>query len=104
MRLGPVVSGGGVELEELEVLDVLDDELGVEPDVETRTLYERIRAEEFTPATRDAGAPRHNLPAPLSPFVGREAELAERERVALLLEALNVLSNAAINCNAEAAN
>ena len=28
VRLGPVVSGGGVELEELEVLDVLDDELG----------------------------------------------------------------------------
>ena len=28
VRLGPVVSGGGVELEELEVLDVLDDEPG----------------------------------------------------------------------------
>jgi predicted ATPase/DNA-binding SARP family transcriptional activator len=57
--------------------EVLANELGVEPDVETRALYERIRAEEFTPATRDASAPRHNLPAPLSPFVGREAELAE---------------------------
>jgi predicted ATPase/DNA-binding SARP family transcriptional activator len=57
--------------------EVLANELGVEPDVETRALYERIRAEEFTPATRDVGAPRHNLPALLSPFVGRQAELAE---------------------------
>jgi predicted ATPase/DNA-binding SARP family transcriptional activator len=57
--------------------EVLANELGVEPDVETRTLYERIRAEEFTPATRDVAAPRHNLPALLTSFVGREAELAE---------------------------
>ncbi len=56
--------------------EVLANELGVEPDVATRALYERIRAEEFTPATRDVAAPRHNLPALLSPFVGREVELA----------------------------
>lgn len=55
---------------------VLADELGVEPDVETRALYEQIRAGHFTPATRDAAAARHNLPTPLTPFVGREAELA----------------------------
>ena len=35
---------------------------------------------------------------------GYAGKLAERERVALLLESMNVLSNAAINCNAEAAN
>lgn len=34
----------------------------------------------------------------------RAQQIADGERVALLLEALNVLSNAAINCNAEAAN
>lgn len=44
-----------------------------------------------------------NGDASLSLF-GYAGKLAERERVALLLEALNVLSNAAINCNAEAAN
>src|SRR5215212_3353247 len=54
---------------------VLADELGIEPDVETRALYEQIRAGHLTPATRDLAAPRHNLPAPLTPFVGREAEL-----------------------------
>jgi predicted ATPase/DNA-binding SARP family transcriptional activator len=55
---------------------VLADELGVEPDVETRALYERIRAGHLTPATRNVAASRHNLPALLTPFVGREAELA----------------------------
>src|SRR5829696_4145766 len=55
---------------------VLADELGVEPEVETRALYEQIRAGHLTPATRDLAAPRHNLPAPLTPFVGREVELA----------------------------
>jgi predicted ATPase/DNA-binding SARP family transcriptional activator len=55
---------------------VLADELGVEPDADTRALYERIRAGELAPATRDAGAPPHALPLPLTPFVGREAELA----------------------------
>jgi predicted ATPase/DNA-binding SARP family transcriptional activator len=53
---------------------VLAEELGVEPDVETRALYERIRAGDLTPATR--AAPRHHLPASLTPLVGREAELA----------------------------
>jgi len=54
----------------------LGKELGVEPEVETRQLYERIRSGDLTPATRDAAAPRHNLPAPLTPLVGREADLA----------------------------
>src|SRR5262249_22586642 len=57
--------------------ELLANELGVEPDVETRALYERIRAEAFTPARRDVAAPRHNLPPPRPRFVGREAELAE---------------------------
>ena len=52
----------------------LADELGVEPDVETRVLYEQIRAGHLTPATRGVAAPRHNLTAPRTPFVGREAE------------------------------
>jgi predicted ATPase/DNA-binding SARP family transcriptional activator len=48
---------------------ILTQELGVEPAVETTALYDRIRngASPFPP---------HNLPAPLTPFIGREAELA----------------------------
>lgn len=53
---------------------ILADELGVEPERKTRLLYEQICAETFPPA-----APPHNLPAPLTRFIGREAEL---ERIA----------------------
>jgi predicted ATPase len=45
----------------------LEKELGVLPSAETTALYERIRA---------AGdAPKHNLPAPGAPFLGRADEL-----------------------------
>ncbi len=47
---------------------ILQEELGVSPSPETRALYKRIR---------DAPAPRYNLPLEPTPFVGREAELAE---------------------------
>ncbi|MCX7855574.1 MAG: tetratricopeptide repeat protein, partial [Anaerolineae bacterium] len=56
---------------------ILARELGVEPEPETRWLYEQIRAGTFPPA-----APPHNLPTPLTRFIGREAEL---ERIAELL-------------------
>lgn len=47
----------------------LAEELGIEPDEETRVLYERIRAaRESCP---------HNLPSQLTPFLGREEELVE---------------------------
>jgi predicted ATPase/DNA-binding SARP family transcriptional activator len=55
---------------------VLEEELGIEPDAETYALYERIRAGELV-ATAHSPASPHNLPAALTPFVGREAELAE---------------------------
>ena len=47
---------------------VLREQLGVEPARETTALYERIK--------RAASAPRHTLPAQVTPFVGREEELA----------------------------
>jgi predicted ATPase/Tfp pilus assembly protein PilF len=49
---------------------LLSDELGVDPAAETTALHERIRS---------AGrrAPRHNLPAQTTTFVGRQQELAE---------------------------
>jgi predicted ATPase/DNA-binding SARP family transcriptional activator len=58
---------------------LLVEELGVEPAEETTRLYEQIRDGTLVPAPapgRPPGPP-HNLPAPLTPFVGREAMLAE---------------------------
>lgn len=50
---------------------VLEDELGVEPDEETSSLYQRISAGELAPTAPSAQfTPR--LPAQLTPFIGRE--------------------------------
>ncbi len=54
---------------------LLGAELGVEPSAETTALYERIRTSGSAPATRTS--PPHSLPTPLTPFIGRERELAE---------------------------
>jgi predicted ATPase/DNA-binding SARP family transcriptional activator len=56
---------------------VLEEELGIEPEVQTRTLYERIRAGELSTVELNAQGPRHNLPAQQAPFVGREQELRD---------------------------
>ena len=59
---------------------VLADELDVEPSAETRELFEKIRLDTLKPKTdrlsQDLPTPIHNLPIQLTPFVGREAELA----------------------------
>jgi len=47
---------------------ILEEELGVSPEKETQVLYDRIRN-----ADRNR---RHNLPDQLTPFVGREEEVA----------------------------
>ncbi len=61
---------------------VLAEELGVEPARETRELYEQIRAGSWTPAADSPKQPPPtNLPAPLTPFIGRERELAELRRL-----------------------
>ncbi|MDQ4074714.1 MAG: AAA family ATPase, partial [Chloroflexota bacterium] len=52
---------------------VLDEEVGMEPSPATTALYRRIRA---SPSGR-----QHTLPAQLTSFVGREAELAEVMRL-----------------------
>jgi predicted ATPase/DNA-binding SARP family transcriptional activator len=65
----------------------LDAELDVAPSAETVRLYEQIVAGGITPLPAPEGPtisapPRHNLPAPLTSFVGREALLVEvRERL-----------------------
>ncbi len=54
---------------------ILANELGIEPDVETVVLAERIRSGDLTP-----GMPAvhpNNLPAQPTPFVGREHEVAQ---------------------------
>jgi len=59
--------------------DVLDEELGLEPSEELKALEQAIlRHEVPPPAPADE---RHNLPAPVSSFVGRENELADVERL-----------------------
>jgi DNA-binding SARP family transcriptional activator/predicted ATPase len=54
---------------------ILKEELSVEPAGETTALYERIRSEQDLHARSPAAV--RNLPASLTPLVGRQAELAE---------------------------
>lgn len=69
---------------------VLAEELGVPPSAETTELYEQIKADTFDKVKEGRRSssrsyppypltqrPAHNLPVQLTPFVGREAELAE---------------------------
>jgi predicted ATPase/DNA-binding SARP family transcriptional activator len=54
---------------------VLAEELAVEPESQTTLLYEQIRDE--APSRVLPGPVCHDLPVPLTPFVGRETELAQ---------------------------
>ncbi len=64
-----------------ECVRVLEAELGIPPSKETTSLYEHIRVQPDRRATLllPHPAPKHNLPAPTTPFVGRKHELAEIE-------------------------
>ena len=75
-------------------LEMLEAELGVPPSEEITTLYRQIRAGRFgRKEDRQADEPsppplkstqnRHNLPTQTTSFVGREAELAEIQRLLL---------------------
>jgi predicted ATPase/DNA-binding SARP family transcriptional activator len=55
----------------------LEEELGVEPDIETRSLVESIRLGAISPANAIPATPIHNLPTQLTPFIGREFESTE---------------------------
>lgn len=52
---------------------ILDEELGVEPEPETRALYEQIRDDKLVTAVKRM--PPANLPALLTPFIDRPTEL-----------------------------
>ncbi|TCJ20197.1 hypothetical protein E0L93_02075 [Rubrobacter taiwanensis] len=67
----------------------LSEEFGIEPEDSTRRLYEEIRAgrlpvapalPEDKPSKKPLDSVRHNLPAALSSFVGREREIPEVRR------------------------
>ena len=58
--------------------DLLSAELGLEPGEELRRLEEAVLRQEVPAAPPPA---RHNLPAPLTSFVGREQDLARLERL-----------------------
>lgn len=63
----------------------LEEELGISPDEETVALKEQIRcrtlgADRESP-TEISSSTRHNLPAQITPFIGRTDELAELEKL-----------------------
>src|SRR5947209_8572472 len=58
--------------------DMLADELGLEPGEELRRLEQAVLRQEVPAAPPPA---RHNLPAPLTSFLGREQDLAKLDRL-----------------------
>ena len=60
---------------------VLAEELGLFPSEETKILFERIRAGEEIGCEPEAPLPPHNIPLQPTPFVGRETEQAELDRL-----------------------
>ena len=58
--------------------DLLSAELGLEPGEELRRLEEAVLRQEVPASPSPA---RHNLPAPLTSFIGRERDLARLERL-----------------------
>jgi predicted ATPase/DNA-binding SARP family transcriptional activator len=59
--------------------ELLAGELGLEPSEELRRLEQAVLRQDVPPVARRSQ--RHNLPAQLTSFVGRERELAELERL-----------------------
>jgi predicted ATPase/DNA-binding SARP family transcriptional activator len=61
---------------------LLEEELGVEPEAATTTLYRQIQAAqrgEDYPGISQESAALHGFPAQFTPFIGREAELLQIE-------------------------
>ncbi len=60
--------------------EALQREFGVEPAEETQELYQQLMSTRplvKAGAVEQAAEPRHNLPTPATPLIGRETELAE---------------------------
>jgi predicted ATPase/DNA-binding SARP family transcriptional activator len=82
LMLAHARSGHKAKVKEIyqHCLEALQREYGVEPSEETQALYQQLMATRplAKPAALEAvAAPRHNLPTPATPLIGRETELAE---------------------------
>ncbi len=66
-----------------ECVQVLEEELGVPPQEETTRLYQTIKESKSPTSTTPelVVTPPHSLPLQPTPFIGREKELAEVERL-----------------------
>ena len=77
-----LLASGGQRSSALQQYDIcrqiLAEEFGVEPEVETTTLYHQIRSGAFVPSATPLKT-TINVPAQPTPFIGREAELAQIE-------------------------
>ncbi|MBT7072457.1 MAG: hypothetical protein HN975_16380 [Anaerolineae bacterium] len=65
-----------------QCVQILEAELGIQPDEETTALYEQIKTDRGVTSTwervpRLSLSPQHNLPAPTTKFIDREKELAQ---------------------------
>jgi predicted ATPase/DNA-binding SARP family transcriptional activator len=63
-----------------ECVRILEEELGISPEAETRQLHETIRSRKFPPP-QPGSLVRHNLPAQTTQFIGREQELHDLQRL-----------------------
>lgn len=59
--------------------DVLRGDAGSDPDPQTRELYRTLLAGSVEESPAPAALPRHNLPAQMTTFIGRDREVAEVE-------------------------
>ena len=62
---------------------LLRKELNLDPQPETRELYRKIRRGELRPMEPELPGPLHNLPLPLTTFIGRDKERDEIGRLLL---------------------
>ncbi len=78
LMLGLALSGerGAALAQYRQLQTLLARELRLEPEAATRELYERIRTSTHPGASSGSTTPHVRLPAPLTPLVGRERELA----------------------------
>lgn len=82
MRLYALNGSRQQALHQYQLLEeILHRDLEVEPDKNSQRLYKEILAGEFTPSGREyknldmPDRPHHNLPAPITSFIGREKEV-----------------------------
>jgi predicted ATPase/DNA-binding SARP family transcriptional activator/DNA-binding CsgD family transcriptional regulator len=90
----------GAVLQYERLTKALRQELGREPDAASRRLYRQIMAGESPEARPETAGPvppersetpRHNLPAAVSSFVGREKELVEIKRLLTMTRLLTLM-------------